>query len=100
MNVFEVIEKPLVSEKALKLKEQAVSSNQVIALRVAKKSDKADIKNAVELLFNVKVKSVNTMNYEGKKVRRGRYTGKKNDWKKAYVTLASGYSINDYLESL
>ncbi|MGQ9897566.1 MAG: 50S ribosomal protein L23 [Acidobacteriota bacterium] len=100
MEIYEVIKSPLVSEKALKLKEQIPNQGQLITFRVSKKSKKKDIKNAIEKLFNVKVKSVNTANYKGKIVRRGRYVGKKSDWKKAYVTLASGYSIEDYVNSL
>ncbi len=100
MNIYEVIKSVIVSEKALNLKERSPGTNQVITLRVNRASNKADIKNAVEAFFNVKVDSVNTINYLGKKVRRGRISGKKSDWKKAYVRLAAGYSISDYLEAL
>ncbi|QUV99240.1 50S ribosomal protein L23 [Chloracidobacterium sp. MS 40/45] len=100
MKFYEVIKSPLVSEKALNLRDQSLNAGQLVAFRVDKKSKKADIKNAVEKLFNVKVRSVNTANCKGKTVRRGRYVGKKSDWKKAYVTLAPGYSIEDYLNSL
>ncbi|AEP12239.1 Ribosomal protein L23 [Chloracidobacterium thermophilum B] len=100
MKIYEVIKSPLVSEKALNLRDQALNVGQLIVLRVNKKSKKIDIKNAVEKLFNVKVRSVNTASYRGKTVRRGRYVGKKSDWKKAYVTLAPGYSIEDYANSL
>jgi large subunit ribosomal protein L23 len=100
MKIYEVIKSPLVSEKALNLRDQALNVGQLIVLRVNKKSKKIDIKNAVEKLFNVKVRSVNTASYRGKTVRRGRYVGKKSDWKKAYVILAPGYSIEDYANSL
>lgn len=100
MKFYEVIKSPLVSEKALKLRDQISSEGQLVTFRVDRKSKKADIKNAVEKLFNVKVSSVNTASCKGKTVRRGRYVGKKSDWKKAYVTLAPGYSIEDYLNSL
>jgi large subunit ribosomal protein L23 len=100
MKIYEVIKSPLVSEKALNLRDQALNVGQLIVLRVNKKSKKIDIKNAVEKLFNVKVRSVNTASYRGKTVRRGRHVGKKSDWKKAYVTLAPGYSIEDYANSL
>ncbi|MCS7080030.1 MAG: 50S ribosomal protein L23 [Chloracidobacterium sp.] len=100
MDILSVIKSPVVSEKALVLKEQSASPSQVLTFRVHKKSTKLDIKRAVEFFFNVKVQSVNTANFRGKKVRRGRYQGKKSDWKKAYVTLAPGHVVGDYLESL
>jgi len=100
VKIYEVIKSPLVTEKALNLKDQPTGTGQVVTFRVDKKAKKTDIKKAVEAFFNVKVKSVNTANYKGKVIRRGRYKGKKSDWKKAYVTLAPGYSIEDYLTSL
>ncbi|QUV84437.1 50S ribosomal protein L23 [Chloracidobacterium aggregatum] len=100
MKFYEVIKSPLVSEKALNLRDSSPNAGQLVAFRVDRRSKKADIKNAVEKLFNVKVRSVNTANCKGKTVRRGRYVGKKSDWKKAYVTLAPGYNIEDYLNSL
>ncbi len=100
MKFYEVIKSPLVSEKALNLRDRSLNVGQLVAFRVDRRSKKADIKNAVEKLFNVKVRSVNTANCKGKTVRRGRYVGKKSDWKKAYVTLAPGYNIEDYLNSL
>jgi large subunit ribosomal protein L23 len=51
------------------------------------------IKNAVELMFNVKVESVRVLNVKGKVKRFGRTLGKRSDWKKAYVKLQSGYTI-------
>lgn len=100
MNILRVIKSPLVSEKALHLKDRNSSAGQVLTFRVDANSNKLDIKRAVEFFLNVKVVAVNTSNYKGKIVRRGRSKGKKSDWKKAYVTLAPGYIIEDYLEAL
>ncbi len=100
MDIIRVIKSPLVSEKALTLKEQSSKSGQVLVFRVNKKSNKNDIKRAVEFFFKVKVDSVNTLSYRGKTVRRGRSVGKREDWKKAYVTLAPGYVVEDYLDSI
>jgi large subunit ribosomal protein L23 len=55
---------------------------------------KTEVKAAVELLFNVQVKSVQILNLKGKKKRFGRFMGKRNDVRKAYVTLAEGQEIN------
>ena len=89
-NVYEVIRAPRVSEKTARLQEV---SNQY-AFEVSKDATKADIKAAVEKLFDVKVKSVNTLVTEGKvKVFRGRL-GQRSDVKKAVVTLEEGHSID------
>ena len=55
---------------------------------------KAEIKAAVEQLFNVKVASVRTINMDGKTKRFGAFTGRRNHWKKAYVTLAAGQDLD------
>ena len=55
---------------------------------------KPDIKKAVELMFDVQVKSVRLMNVQGKLTRVGRTFGKRKDWKKAYVRLQEGFDIN------
>ena len=58
------------------------------------------IKKAVEEIFNVKVASVRTINYEGKEKRRGRQVGRRPNWKKAYVTLKKGEPMVDYAEAI
>ena len=55
---------------------------------------KPEVKAAVELLFNVKVDSVNILNVKGKVKRFGRFTGRRKDWKKAYVCLVPGQEID------
>lgn len=89
MNAYDVILAPVITEKATKLSEV----NQVV-FRVAQTATKPDIAKAVESLFKVKVKAVNTIRQKGKpKTFRGR-PFVKSDSKKAVVTLAEGYQID------
>ncbi len=81
---------PIVSEKATNLAEKR---NQ-IAFRVLQDATKAEIKASVELLFNVKVNSVNMINIAGKAKRFGKFNGRRNNIRKAYVCLAEGQEIN------
>jgi large subunit ribosomal protein L23 len=81
---------PVVAEKATRVAE---NHNQVV-LKVLPSANKLEIKKAVELLFDTQVESVTTTNVKGKIKRTGRVMGKRNDWKKAYVTLAEGSDIN------
>lgn len=81
---------PVVAEKASRVAE---SNNQVV-LKVLPSANKTEIKQAVEQLFDVKVVSVTTTNVKGKIKRTGRILGKRNDWKKAYVSLADGADLN------
>lgn len=62
--------------------------------RLIPEATKEDVKAAVELLFKVNVKSVNILNEKGKQKRFGRFEGKRNDVRKAYVCLAEGQEIN------
>ncbi|MCG8444400.1 MAG: 50S ribosomal protein L23 [Hyphomicrobiales bacterium] len=87
--LFDVIVAPVITEKAT-----IASENNQVVFRVAKTATKPDIKRAVEALFNVKVKSVNTLVRKGKTKRfRGR-PGQQSDIKKAIVTLEEGHSID------
>lgn len=89
MNAYDVILAPVITEKATKLSE----ANQVV-FRVAQSATKPDIAKAVENLFKVKVKSVNTIRQKGKpKMFRGR-PFVMSDTKKAVVTLVEGYQID------
>ena len=85
-----VIVGPVVAEKASRVAEQ---NNQVV-LKVLPNANKTEIKQAVEQMFDVKVVSVTTTNVKGKVKRTGRILGKRNDWKKAYVTLVDGADLN------
>ncbi len=81
---------PHVSEKTTRVAEK---HNQV-AFRVRTDADKAEIRKAVELLFEVKVEKVTVVNVKGKAKRFGQTPGRRSDWKKAYVKLAEGHDID------
>ena len=89
MNPYEVIKRPLLTEKSTLIKEQ----NNQYCFEVSSRATKVDVRHAVENLFNVKVLDVKTMQYRGKTKRMGRFIGRRNDWKKAIVTLKPGTSI-------
>jgi large subunit ribosomal protein L23 len=106
LGVWEVLKSPVVTEKSVILKEESTDENsdrvagQVLTFRVDKKASKIDIKGAVEEIFNVKVASVRTIQYEGKMKRRGRIEGRRAGFKKAYVTLRKGEPMVDYAEAI
>ncbi len=83
MNQYDVILRPIVTEKSSLMKEEG---NQYV-FEVARAANKIEIADAVEKLFKVKVVSVKVMNIEGKKRRLGRSSGKRPDWRKAIVKL-------------
>lgn len=87
--LMHVVRGPHLSEKA----HIAAEKNQVV-LKVRKDASKSDIRKAVELLFDVKVDRVTVVNVKGKTKRFGRTYGRRSDWKKAYVKLAEGSSID------
>ena len=89
-NAYEVIRAPRVSEKTARLQEV---SNQYV-FEVAKTATKADVKAAVEQIFAVKVEAVNVVNVKGKNKAFRNRNGRRGDWRKAYVTLADGQSID------
>ncbi|MBX3187232.1 MAG: 50S ribosomal protein L23 [Labilithrix sp.] len=91
-----IIRRPIfLTEKSNTLRSK---SNQVI-FEVLRGANKIEIKAAVQKLFNVKVKSVNTMLYRGKDRRMGRGYAKMQNWKKAVVTLAEGENIDFFAET-
>ena len=71
-----------------------------LVFEVAVKATKTEIKQAVQSIFKVKVDSVRTANFEGKERRRGKFTGYRPDWKKAYVRLKAGEKMPEYAENL
>ncbi|MCE5360465.1 50S ribosomal protein L23 [Candidatus Igneacidithiobacillus taiwanensis] len=81
---------PVISEKSTI---QTQTANQYV-FKVARDATKAEIKSAVEKLFQVNVLGVQTLNYDGKPKRMGRQQGRRPAWKKAYVRLAEGNSID------
>lgn len=90
LNVYSVIRAPRVSEKTARLQEV---SNQYV-FEVAKDATKADVKAAVEEIFEVKVAAVNVVNVKGKAKAFKNRLGRRGDWRKAYVTLADGQAID------
>jgi large subunit ribosomal protein L23 len=83
MNEYDIVVKPIITEKSSLLKD---SANQYVFV-VQRDANKIEIKKAVEKLFKVKVVSVHISNMEGKKRKVGRSSGKRPDWKKAIVKL-------------
>jgi large subunit ribosomal protein L23 len=94
MTIYEVIRRPLVTEKGVSKKETELT----LCFEVAPKATKVQVRAAVEKLFKVKVDQVRTCNFEGKERRRGRFTGFRPNWKKAYVRLKSGEKAPDWAE--
>ena len=88
--LMQVLLAPQISEKATFVAEK----NEQVIFRVASDASKPEIKAAVELLFKVEVKSVQVANVKGKIKRFGRMTGRRKDWKKAFVCLKPGQEIN------
>lgn len=86
---YDIILGPVITEKAT----MASDNNQVL-FRVTLDASKPEIKSAIETLFKVKVKAVNTIRVKGKKKRFRGIPGKRNDYKKAVVTLHEGESID------
>ena len=95
MKEYDIIRGPVVTEKTTLQKEL---DNQV-TFKVDKRANRVEIKDAVEKTFNTKVKQVRTVQVKGKVKRRGRIVGKRNDWKKAIVTLMPGQRI-DFFEGV
>ena len=90
LRLTNIIVSPRISEKATI---RADLDNQHV-FSVLKDATKPEIKKAVELMFDVKVKKIRLMNVQGKLTRVGRTFGKRKDWKKAYVRLQEGFDIN------
>jgi large subunit ribosomal protein L23 len=88
--LMKVLQAPVISEKATMVAEK----NEQIVFRVLPDATKPEIKAAVELLFKVEVESVQTVNREGKQKRSGRFNGRRNHTKRAFVCLKPGQEIN------
>jgi large subunit ribosomal protein L23 len=89
VNEGKVLIQALVSEKATDLQEK----QNCYVFRVSQTSNKLEIKKAVEKAFDVKVASVTTINVKGKTKKLGRFVGKRSGWKKAFVSLKEGDTI-------
>lgn len=95
-SAYQIIRKPVITEKGLGVKE----SQATLVFQVAAKATKVEIKEAVQTIFKVKVDTVRTANFLGKERRRGKFTGYRPDWKKAYVRLKSGEKMPEYAQNL
>ena len=93
---YQIIKRPIITEKSMEMLDE-----NKYTFEVDKRANKPEIKAAIEAIFDgVKVKSVNTMNYKGKKVRTRYGYGKKADWKKAYVTLTEDSEAIEYFDGM
>lgn len=94
MKLHEVIRRPVVTEKGVEKKD----AQRTLCFEVEPAANKIQIRAAVEKIFKVKVESVRTVNTVGKLRRRGRFSGYRSDWKKAYVKLKAGEKVPEYAE--
>jgi large subunit ribosomal protein L23 len=94
MNIYGVIKRPLVTEKGVTKKD----AERTLCFEVVLSANKTQIRQAVEAAFKVKVEDVRTITTAGKLRRRGRFSGYRSDWKKAYVRLKPGQKMPEYAE--
>jgi len=94
MTIYEVLKRPLVTEKGVTKKDE----ERTLCFEVAPSANKTQVRQAVEKLFGVKVEDVRTSNFEGKLRRRGKFSGYRSDWKKAYVKLKAGEKVPEFAE--
>jgi len=93
-NIYEVIRRPLVTEKSTALKD----SQRTVCFEVHRDATKPEIKKAVESLFSTKVEDVRVLRVHGKTKRQGRHVGRRPDWKKAYVVLKKDEKMIEFFE--
>jgi large subunit ribosomal protein L23 len=95
-SAYEIIRRPVITEKGLGVKE----TEHTLVFEVSLNASKTQIKEAVQSIFKVKVDEVRTATFEGKERRRGKFTGYRPDWKKAYVRLKAGEKMPEYAENV
>ena len=88
--LLKILLAPHVSEKSNRLTDRYSQ----VAFKVTRDATKPEIKDAVELLFKVKVTGVTVLNVKGKRKRFGALAGRRSDWKKAYISLEAGHEID------
>lgn len=96
MDPHKIIRRPLVTEKSTIMRE----NGNILSFEVDPSANKIDVKRAIEQLFKVKVAEVRVVNTRGKMKRMGRFVGKRNDWRKAYVRLQPGEKTPDFFEGV
>jgi large subunit ribosomal protein L23 len=94
MKLIDVIRRPLITEKTTILREDG----RTLVFEVAPDATKIEVKRAVEQLLGSKVASVRTSILHGKVKRQGRFSGRRSDWKKAYVRLRDGERMPEFME--
>jgi len=92
---YEIIIRPFITEKSTRVLDESNKH----CFKVHRDANKIEIKKAIETLFKVSVLKINTVNVRGKVKRLGVHSGKRADWKKAFVTLAKDNHI-DFFESV
>ena len=92
LNVHAILVQPLLTEKLTGLREKT----NTVGFIVHPSANRVQIKQAVEALLKVKVEKDNVMNVRGKTKRLGRFSGRRSDWKKAFVTLKEGEKLEMY----
>jgi large subunit ribosomal protein L23 len=92
VDLHSVLIQPLLTEKVTSLRE----SSNTVGFLVHPAANRVQIKQAVETLLTVKVERVNVLNVQGKIKRLGRFSGKRSDWKKAFVKLKEGEKLELY----
>ena len=95
-SAYQILHRPVITEKGLAIKE----NQNTLVFQVATAATKAEIKQAVQSIFKVKVHSVRTAVFPGKERRRGKFAGYRPDWKKAFVRLKSGEKMPEYAQNL
>lgn len=99
MNSYDIIKRPIITERSMKvLTDREGNEIKKYTFEVPKTVNKLEIKYAVEEVFGVKVAKVNTMNYDGKLKRMGRYVGRRASWKKAVVTLTADSKTIEFFD--
>ena len=94
MKMTDVIRRPIITEKSTVIREDG----RTLVFEVSRDANKIDVKRAVETLLGTKVESVRTSIFHGKVKRQGRYSGRRSDWKKAYVKLRDGEKLPEFLQ--
>ncbi len=94
--LYTAIRRPIITEKSMGAKE----TEGTLVFEVAHDATKTEVKQAVENLFKVKVHAVRTATFAGKERRRGKFSGYRSDWKKAYVRLQPGEKMPEYVNAI
>ena len=90
----DVLRRPIITEKSTVIRDEGLT----LVFEVARNANKIDIRRAVEKLLGSKVENVRTTITHGKVKRQGKFSGRRSDWKKAYVRLREGEKLPDFLQ--